>query len=271
MRQPVAAILVLAEAALSESSIPTAARARLAEVREQAAWLGDLLQCLLEPPSPGTADRESHDLAAIASGVVEGEQATYDGELRLGWSGGKVGVLGNATELRRAIANLLSNATRAAGPRGKVAVELHSAGDRVLLTVDDSGPGFGLIRRGSGLGLRAVARGLKSCGGSIEYGRSRLGGTRALLVLRASAADRTECPLNSSPPEQGDMPGEPRRWRGPHSARNLPGSTVQGRGMRARTRREGFAFARFRVKGSQFKGRSCPPFPAHSTDVTITT
>jgi signal transduction histidine kinase len=54
-----------------------------------------------------------------------------------------------------------------------------------LLTIDDNGPGFGMIRRGTSLGLRAVARSLKSYGGRIEYSRSGMGGTRAILVLRA--------------------------------------------------------------------------------------
>lgn len=99
-------------------------------------------------------------------------------------------VFGNWIELRRAIANLLSNATRAAGPDGKVVVELRRAADRVLLTVDDSGPGFGLIRRGVGLGLQAVARGLESYEGGLEYGRSQMGGVRAILALRAADIPR---------------------------------------------------------------------------------
>jgi hypothetical protein len=56
----------------------------------------------------------------------------------------------------------------------------------VLLTVDDSGPGFGLIQRDFGLGLLAVAHGLASYGGSLEFGRSQLGGVRAALALRAA-------------------------------------------------------------------------------------
>ena len=185
MRQPVASIIVLADAALSEDSIPSAVRVRLGQVREQAEWLGDLLQHLLEPHHVRTADGKSHDLTRLVSEAVQMERATYGGDLRLQWSGGDMRVRGNAIELRRAIANLLSNATRAAGRDGRVVVELHGIDDHVLLTIDDNGPGFGLIRRGAGLGLRAVARSLKSYGGRIEYSRSRMGGTRAILVLRA--------------------------------------------------------------------------------------
>lgn len=192
MRQPVASIMVLADAALTEASVPSVVHARLDQIREQAEWLGDLLQHLLEPNGAKTVNGKSHDLTRIASDVVQSEQATYLGDLRLQWSGGNVNVRGNAIELRRAIANLLNNATRAAGPDGRVVVEVHRAGNHVLLTVDDSGPGFGLIRRGVGLGLRAVTRCLKSCGGRIEYSRSRMGGTCATLVLHPSTADCME-------------------------------------------------------------------------------
>lgn len=184
MRQPVASIIVLADAALCEEAIPSAVRSRLGQVRDQAEWLGDMLQQLLEPHGV-TADGNSNDLTRIATDVVHVEQITYRGDLRLQSSGGNMNVLGNRINLRRAVANLLSNATRAAGPDGKVVVALYRAADRVLLTVDDSGPGFGLIRRGAGLGLRSVVRSLKSYGGRIEYSRSPIGGVRATLALPA--------------------------------------------------------------------------------------
>lgn len=184
MRQPVASIIVLAEAALSEAATPSAVRARLGQVIDQAEWLGDMLQHLLDTHEV-TADRKSHDLTRIATDMVHLQQVTYRGDLRLQCGGGNMNVLGNPVHLRRAIANLLSNATRAAGPDGRVAVELHRAGDRVLLMVDDNGPGFGLIRRGAGLGLRGVVRSLKSLGGRIEYSRSPIGGVRATLALPA--------------------------------------------------------------------------------------
>lgn len=186
MRQPVASILMLADAALADDSIPPVVRVSLGQVREEAEWLGDLLQHLLQPYRTETANGQAHDLTRVAADVVAAAQATYGGDLRLQSSGGNLSVLGRPLELRRAIANLVSNATRAAGPQGQVVVELWRAGDHVLLAVDDNGPGFGLIRRGIGLGLRAATRSLASCGGRIEFPRSRLGGTRAVLVLDAA-------------------------------------------------------------------------------------
>jgi C4-dicarboxylate-specific signal transduction histidine kinase len=186
MRQPVATIIALAEAALSYAAVPTGVRGRLGQVRDQAEWLSELLQHVVERAGTGGAQDESHDLVRLVSDVVEVETVTYPGDLTLQWSGGHMFVAGNWVELRRAIANLLSNATRAAGPDGKVLVQLSRADERVLLTVDDSGPGFGLIHQGVGLGLLAVAHGMRSYGGSLEYGRSQMGGVRAILALQAT-------------------------------------------------------------------------------------
>jgi signal transduction histidine kinase len=186
MRQSVACIIALADASLCHTAIPTSICARLGQIRDQAEWLGDLLSYLADPGRPESDDVTSLDLNCLVSEVVHMEKATYLGELVLHGRGCELRVLGNGIELRRAIVNLLNNATRAAGPGGKVIIELRRTADQALLTIDDSGPGFGLISRGYGLGLQAVARGLKSYGGVLEYGDSQLGGVRAILVLKTA-------------------------------------------------------------------------------------
>src|SRR6266566_2378404 len=55
-----------------------------------------------------------------------------------------------------------------------VIAESRSVGAHALSTTGGKGPGFRKIRLGIGLGLRAAAEGLKTCGERIEYGRSRL-------------------------------------------------------------------------------------------------
>lgn len=139
----------------------------------------------LEPHGARTANATSHDVTRTASEAAQSEQAAYRGDLRLQGSGGYVSVRGNAIKLCRAITSLLNNATRAAGPDGRVLAGLHRAESRMLLTAGDSGPGSGPIRCGSGLGLRAAARSLKSCGGHIEHSRTEVGGARATLVPSA--------------------------------------------------------------------------------------
>lgn len=187
LRQPVASIIVLAEAALTETAAPLAVRDCLEQVKDQAAWLGEMVQQLLEPQRPAEPGQESCHLAGLVCAAVQVERATYQGELSTQANGNDIYVSGNQIGIRRAIANLLSNATRAAGPAGKVIINWLRVGDQVLLTVDDSGPGFGRIRPGIRLGLRVIARSLRGCGGQVVYRRSHLGGVRAVLVLRAAA------------------------------------------------------------------------------------
>ncbi len=91
-------------------------------------------------------------------------------------------------DARRIISNLLGNATRAAGPGGMVTVEVVTDGTFAEVTVEDTGPGFGKIPKGEGLGLSIVAQSLARCGGRLEYGRGRGGGVRASLRLPLAAA-----------------------------------------------------------------------------------
>ena len=53
--------------------------------------------------------------------------------------------------LRRMAANLLANATQAAGPAGSVTIEVARRGDSMLLAVEDDGPGFGRVPEVTGL------------------------------------------------------------------------------------------------------------------------
>ena len=80
----------------------------------------------------------------------------------------------------------------------------------VVLTVEDAGPGLpsvDVINRGksnagsTGLGLDIVRRAALASGGSLELGRSRLGGALVRLVLgRAEAlSGRRGGPLDLTP------------------------------------------------------------------------
>jgi len=63
-----------------------------------------------------------------------------------------------------------------------------AAFEEMLLAVEDSGPGFGRLPRGSGLGLSAVARQAIEHQGRVECGRGRLGGGRVSLWLPTLAS-----------------------------------------------------------------------------------
>jgi signal transduction histidine kinase len=94
----------------------------------------------------------------------------------------------NQVDVRGIISNLLSNATRAAGPAGTVTIEISHDLGLAQLVVEDTGPGFGEIPGGTGLGWRSIARSLATCRGKISYGHGPLGGVRASLWLPLATA-----------------------------------------------------------------------------------
>lgn len=105
---------------------------------------------------------------------------------------------GEAQDLQEMLGNLLDNAGRWA--RHAVSVEAQQQGQRLLITIDDDGPGIAPERRaaaltrgvrldesapGSGLGLHIVAALSVLYGGSVELRDSPLGGLRVQLNLPA--------------------------------------------------------------------------------------
>jgi signal transduction histidine kinase len=100
-------------------------------------------------------------------------------------------VMTDADRLRRAVANLVDNASRAVGERGRVEIEISRGKDEVEIRVDDDGSGFGAGKPGvASLGLRAVHRFAASAGGRLEVGRSQRGGARVSIVLPLASAFR---------------------------------------------------------------------------------
>ena len=59
MRQPVAGVLALAGAALSEPALPGTVRARLEQIVQQAEWLADMIQDRLHAAQPGEPGHQS--------------------------------------------------------------------------------------------------------------------------------------------------------------------------------------------------------------------
>ena len=99
-------------------------------------------------------------------------------------------------DLDEMLGNLLDNACKWA--RSRVKVSSATAGDQVVIDVEDDGPGLAAAQRepvlrrgvradeaapGFGLGLAIVHDLAELYGGSIELGDSRLGGVRAILRL----------------------------------------------------------------------------------------
>jgi K+-sensing histidine kinase KdpD len=183
MRQPVASMFTLAAAALAEPGLPQPARIRLEQIVEQAAWISDLIQHSLhegEQDAPGACPT---DLFRVVSEAVAAERVTWPGEMRVLSPAEPVLTAVHFVVLRRIVANLLDNATRAAGPSGTVTIEIGQNRHSAMLAIEDTGPGFGKIERGLGLGLAAVSRGIATYGGRLERECGTGGGVRVNLWL----------------------------------------------------------------------------------------
>ena len=182
MRQPVAGVLSLAAAALTVPELPSAARSWLEQILTEAESLAELIEQSLTREDPAGGNLRT-DLWQLASEVATVEQLTYPGLLRMTAPPGPVLVNVNQVDVRRIIGNLLSNATRAAGPDGCVTVQVVRDDDHAQLVVQDSGPGFARIRPSTGLGTKVIARCLARCGGQIDYGPRPVSGVRATVSL----------------------------------------------------------------------------------------
>ncbi|HYO65927.1 MAG TPA: ATP-binding protein, partial [Archangium sp.] len=105
-------------------------------------------------------------------------------------------IQGEEERLRQVLINLALNALEATPADGLVRVSAEREGDRVLILVDDTGPGvppeihdrlfepfFTTKAQGSGLGLSIVHAIVTQHGGSMEVGSSPGGGARFFLRL----------------------------------------------------------------------------------------
>jgi K+-sensing histidine kinase KdpD len=195
IRQPIAGVLALAGAALAEADLPDDTRSRLEQIIELAEWQSEVVENWLEVAegyaSPITGRT---DVLRVVNAAAAAERLIWPGDLTLIWPPELVFIWLHPVILRRITANLLDNATRAAGPSGTVTVEVVRSGSRVLLAVEDDGPGFGWVVEGQelvkshGSGLSAVASQAVKYGGRLECARGSLGGARVILWLPLAAS-----------------------------------------------------------------------------------
>jgi two-component system, NtrC family, sensor histidine kinase HydH len=105
-------------------------------------------------------------------------------------------LLGDPTQLRQVLMNLIENAVLAASPSGRVVVDVTSQASTVVIGVEDTGPGIDpaiasrlfepLVTtrpKGIGLGLALVKRIVERHGGTVETVRGTLGGARFVVRL----------------------------------------------------------------------------------------
>ena len=179
-KQSIATIMLLASAGEAEVEDRDQVLRRFSQIARQTRWMASLLDDVLsEADDLGLVDvaQELEQTSKIAT-------AGFLGTLRL-LTGEPVHAVASPVRLRRALANLLHNAVRAAGASGCVQVRVVSRGRSVVVDVEDDGPGFGRLPTEHGIGLAATRRTVESFGGVLTTGTSSLGGALARITLPA--------------------------------------------------------------------------------------
>lgn len=185
LRQPVAAIAAVVAATQLEADVSPALRTRLEQIAAEARTISELChQALGETREPSAVRVDT-----VVTEVVQGALLTYEGTITM--QAEPAVVEGTRAALRRAVWNIVDNAGGAAGPAGRVAVDVHNNAREVVVVVADSGPGFGRTQTGStGLGLGIARRIAAEHGGRLVVGHSNvLGGAVVSLALPRSTAD----------------------------------------------------------------------------------
>jgi signal transduction histidine kinase len=91
--------------------------------------------------------------------------------------------------LRRAVADVLDNAARAAGGNGYIDVFVRDSGDDSAVEATVSRLRFGRGPRGSGHGMSAIAMAVRACRGRLEMVSDPAPGTTVRLVLPSWRAE----------------------------------------------------------------------------------
>jgi two-component system, NtrC family, sensor kinase len=164
----------------------------------------EIVEGLLDLSRPLPAAPQPADLRELTGEVLSRlRQAKLLDGVEVTIEGGAVAE-GHAPKLRQVLFNLVRNAAEAAGPAGRVEIQMGTACDAVEVSVSDSGPGIGqevLDRlfepffttkdRGTGLGLAVSQAIARAHGGSIEVGEAPGGGARLTLRLPRRLEKRT--------------------------------------------------------------------------------
>jgi two-component system sensor histidine kinase CpxA len=142
LRSPLARIRVAL--ALAQRKADTAAQGDLGRIEQEAEKLDQLVGQILTVSRLRTAPLEEFvdvDLVELLGQVVDNARFEHP-DRAIGYEAGDVPTIqGNGSELASAVENVLRNALLHAGPKAEVKVDLARAGDDIVITVADNGPG----------------------------------------------------------------------------------------------------------------------------------
>ncbi len=207
LRSPIQNLLGETEVALLRQRSAEEYRAvvvsHLDELRDLGRVVDNLVLLCATQEAVGARELEDFDLGSQAELRLskDRDRATQEG-LRLELSRlGDLSFRGDREALLLALRNLVTNALKWSPPGGTVRVELAGEGDRLVILVDDAGPGVPPTlrervfepffqgpalhgkRAGYGLGLALTRSAVTAHGGSVRIEDSPLGGARFRVEL----------------------------------------------------------------------------------------
>jgi signal transduction histidine kinase len=189
---PATSIRLLVSVATRESDPEPLLKARLRQIADEADRIADICGYFLDP----TRRTGPSDLRALAADAADGVRSHYPGTMVV--TADAAMAAAHPVDVVRILANLLDNACRAAGPRGRVRLVVERDATRARLIVADSGRGFGRGESGrASLGLGIVAALVRRNGGGLQMDGSDLGGLAVAVTL----------PLATRPPTSGAIRG----------------------------------------------------------------
>lgn len=193
LQQTVAGILTQAAAALAEPGLAPTSKRYLEQIVRQANWLADMIEDFLRParrdvvprartPADDAAASDA-DVTEVVDGAVAVARLTWPGQITVASPGEPARCRLHPVLLRKVILNVLGNALRAAGSSGSVTIRVKRHQHATVLSIRDSGPGFGNIPTGFGIGLAEVARIVADNGGRMDLENFAEAGVGVILWL----------------------------------------------------------------------------------------
>jgi C4-dicarboxylate-specific signal transduction histidine kinase len=211
INNPLQAILGFAELLQMQANVPDEVKNDLILIQKESARACGIIRNLALFARQQTGEAARVRLGDVITSVAELRQRRLeqeDIELRVE-DGSKQQVLAVMTELQQVVLNFVVNAEQAivmSGRRpGRVTLRTRDEGDRIILEVEDTGPGVPHdneaklfqpffttkpVGQGTGLGLSVSYGIIDSLGGHIGYRRAPAGGAIFYFDLPAASAER---------------------------------------------------------------------------------
>ncbi|HWP36964.1 MAG TPA: ATP-binding protein [Gemmatimonadales bacterium] len=228
LNNPLTSIAGLAELLTEQPGMPPRAREHLAVVHDQAERAGKIVRNLLTFARQGPAEFGTVDLNDVARRtalLIGYEVRLREVTMLTDLAPDLPPVRGDRYQLQQVVVNLLTNAVQAVGinPPGRprqVTLRTRQQEDRVVLEVEDTGPGipdehlanifdpFFTTKepgQGTGLGLSLSFSIVARHGGTLQVHRGPDGGALFAMTIPATRSSVTASPLARSEPSAGDI------------------------------------------------------------------